>query len=86
MTTLTSPGPGQMAWQDAATCREIGGDMWFPEPGENVSSEVKRVCGACPVRVECLEYALVNDERFGIWGGKSDRERRVLKQLRRAAA
>ena len=80
------PRAEDLAWQDQAACREIGGDIWFPELGENVHSKVKRVCGACTVRTECLEYALAHDERFGIWGGKSERERRVLKQLRRASA
>ena len=42
--------------------------------------EAKRVCLTCEVRGECLEYALQNDERFGIWGGLSERERRKLKK------
>lgn len=50
-------------------------------PGEGGSTrEAKRVCVGCEVRVECLEYALANDERFGIWGGLSERERRKLKK------
>ena len=47
------------------------------------SREAKRICTRCEVRAECLEYALGSDERFGIWGGLSERERRKLK--RRAA-
>ena len=42
--------------------------------------EAKRVCLTCDVRGECLEYALAHDERFGIWGGLSERERRKLKK------
>ena len=42
--------------------------------------EAKRVCLSCDVRSECLEYALAHDERFGIWGGLSERERRRLKR------
>jgi WhiB family redox-sensing transcriptional regulator len=42
--------------------------------------EAKKVCTTCDVRSECLEYALSNDERFGIWGGLSERERRRLKK------
>jgi WhiB family redox-sensing transcriptional regulator len=49
-------------------------------PGEG---EAKRICSGCEVRAECLEYALAHDERFGIWGGLSERERR---RLRRAAS
>jgi WhiB family transcriptional regulator, redox-sensing transcriptional regulator len=51
----------------------------FPEKGGS-TREAKRVCLSCEVRSECLEYALAHDERFGIWGGLSERERRRLKR------
>lgn len=51
----------------------------LPEKGGS-TREAKRICQACAVRDECLEYALEHDERFGIWGGLSDRERRRLKR------
>jgi WhiB family redox-sensing transcriptional regulator len=69
-------------WQDRALCAQTDPESFFPEKGGS-TREAKRVCGSCEVRVECLEYALANDERFGIWGGLSERERRRLK---RAAA
>jgi WhiB family redox-sensing transcriptional regulator len=69
-----------LAWQDQGLCAEIGGDeLWFPEKGGSTAA-AKRVCRSCPVRSECLEYALANDERFGIWGGLSERERRRVKR------
>ena len=50
-------------------------------PGKGrIDPEAKRVCRSCDVRAECLEYALEHDERFGIWGGMSERERRRLKR------
>jgi hypothetical protein len=52
---------------------------FFPEKGGS-TREAKRVCLSCDVRSECLEYALAHDERFGIWGGLSERERRRLKR------
>ena len=52
---------------------------FFPEKGGS-TREAKKVCRACEVRTECLEYALQHDERFGIWGGLSERERRKLKR------
>ncbi|MBN9325765.1 MAG: WhiB family transcriptional regulator, partial [Cellulomonas sp.] len=52
---------------------------FFPEKGGS-TREAKKVCTQCEVRAECLEYALANDERFGIWGGLSERERRKLKR------
>jgi WhiB family transcriptional regulator, redox-sensing transcriptional regulator len=74
--------PGDMVWQDLALCRETDPDAFFPEKG-GATREAKRICSRCEVRGECLEYALAHDERFGIWGGLSERERRRLK--RRAA-
>ncbi len=54
-------------------------EAFFPEKGGS-TREAKRICLGCEVRDECLEYALANDERFGIWGGLSERERRRLKR------
>ncbi|BDZ51496.1 hypothetical protein GCM10025867_37370 [Frondihabitans sucicola] len=42
--------------------------------------DAKKICASCDVRAQCLEYALQNDERFGIWGGLSERERRKLRK------
>lgn len=66
-----------LSWQDASLCGQVGGDIWFPEKGGSVA-QAKAICRGCPVRVPCLEYALENGERHGIWGGKSERERRKL--------
>jgi len=74
-----SAAPEDLSWQDQAVCGEIGGDFWFPEKGGS-TREPKKVCRACPVRSDCLEYALNHDERFGVWGGMSERERRRLKR------
>jgi WhiB family transcriptional regulator, redox-sensing transcriptional regulator len=65
-------------WTDGALCTQVdGGDMFFPEKGE-LAKPAKQVCRRCEVRVECLKYALDNDERFGVWGGLSARERSKL--------
>ena len=68
-------------WQERALCAETDPEAFFPEKGGS-TREAKRICAGCEVRAECLEYALAQDERFGIWGGLSERERR---RLRRAA-
>jgi len=73
------PDAGREAWMSDALCAQIATEMFFPERGGS-TREAKGVCAACPVTAECLEYALRNDERFGIWGGKSERERRKLKR------
>jgi WhiB family transcriptional regulator, redox-sensing transcriptional regulator len=66
-------------WQDRALCAQTDPEAFFPEKGGS-TREAKKVCRACEVRAECLEYALEQDERFGIWGGLSERERRKLKR------
>jgi WhiB family redox-sensing transcriptional regulator len=60
-------------------CAQTDPEAFFPEKGGS-TREAKRVCLSCDVRSECLEYALAHDERFGIWGGLSERERRRLKR------
>jgi WhiB family transcriptional regulator, redox-sensing transcriptional regulator len=78
------PGPaGDESWRLDALCAETDPEAFFPEKGGS-TREAKRVCVGCDVRAECLEYALSNDERFGIWGGLSERERRRLRLARRA--
>ena len=69
-----------LPWAEDAKCLQADPDTFFPEKGGS-TREAKRICAQCPVRAECLEYALDNDERFGIWGGLSERERRKLKRL-----
>ena len=68
-----------MGWQERALCAQTDPEAFFPEKGGS-TREAKKVCVSCEVRVECLDYALENDERFGIWGGLSERERRKLKR------
>ena len=66
-------------WQERALCAQTDPEAFFPEKGGS-TREAKRICHGCEVKAECLEYALGNDERFGIWGGLSERERRRLKR------
>ncbi|MGB8390448.1 WhiB family transcriptional regulator [Mycobacterium sp.] len=66
-------------WQDRALCAQTDPEAFFPEKGGS-TREAKKICLGCEVRHECLEYALEHDERFGIWGGLSERERRRLKR------
>ena len=66
-------------WMDDGLCKEVGGDFWFPDKGQPVR-QARRVCAACPVRAECLEYALSwpGLPVDGIWGGTSKEQRRML--------
>ncbi|PKW27199.1 WhiB family transcriptional regulator [Phycicoccus duodecadis] len=73
------PEEGALSWQERSLCAQTDPEAFFPEKGGS-TREAKKVCVGCEVRSECLEYALANDERFGIWGGLSERERRKLKK------
>lgn len=69
----------ELSWQERSLCAQTDPEAFFPEKGGS-TREAKKVCTGCEVRKECLEYALEHDERFGIWGGLSERERRKLKK------
>ncbi|MEV4161440.1 WhiB family transcriptional regulator [Nonomuraea dietziae] len=76
-------------WQDKALCAEVDPDLFFPVCDDARSAaNAKKICAACPVRNECLTYALVRGERYGVWGGMSGQERRELRAqlFQRAAA
>lgn len=70
---------GPLAWQRDALCAQTDPEAFFPEKGGS-TRDAKGICEQCEVRLQCLEYALANDERFGIWGGLSERERRKLRR------
>lgn len=64
-------------WMDSAACAQVDIDMFFPEKGGSTRA-AKSICRGCDVDVDCLAYALEHEERFGVWGGLSERERRRL--------
>lgn len=72
------------AFMDLGSCRGTDPDVFFPDRGESLEP-AKSICAECIVRDECLEYALENRERFGVWGGTSERERRRIRRARRDA-
>lgn len=74
-----------LAWQDNANCRGANADLFFPERGASTRA-AKAICRECQVRVECLEFAISTGEKFGIWGGMSERERRRVRRDRQVAA
>lgn len=69
-------------WRDLAECKGMDPDFFFPDRGESLR-DVKAVCAGCPVRRECLDYALDNNEKVGVWGGLSERARRQIRRDRR---
>jgi WhiB family redox-sensing transcriptional regulator len=72
-------------WEEQARCREIGTEAFFPEKGEP-NGHAKAVCRSCEVRTACLAAALERDERFGIWGGTSEYERRKMRRRKTTTA
>lgn len=74
--------PLDLRWQDHAACTDHPDrSIFFPERGETTAA-AKAVCATCPVKAECLDYAVRNHENYGIWGGTSERERRQLRRQR----
>jgi WhiB family transcriptional regulator, redox-sensing transcriptional regulator len=83
---LAAPG----RWAEQAQCAQADPDAWFPGKGET-AAVAKRICAACPVRAQCLDYALSGADTWGgiatgIWGGTTPRERTLLRRSRKAAA
>ena len=74
-------GEGERTWQSRANCMGVDPDLFFPERGSS-TREAKEVCRGCVVRDDCLEFAIANGEKFGIWGGMSERERRRVRRAR----
>ena len=71
-------------WVERAACLGAGPRRFHPGKGDTEGVEfARRICAACRVRYECLEHALANNERYGIFGGLTKRERRMLARLRR---
>lgn len=77
---VTTDDENPLAWQADSLCAQTDPEAFFPEKGGS-TREAKKICTSCEVRSQCLEYALQNDERFGIWGGLSERERRKLRKV-----
>ncbi|MHB8262790.1 MAG: WhiB family transcriptional regulator [Acidimicrobiales bacterium] len=71
----------ELSWKLKANCAGVDPDLFFPERGAS-TREAKSVCRGCIVREDCLEYAICHGEKFGIWGGLSERERRRIRRAR----
>ena len=64
-------------WKQKARCRGLDPELFFPQKGEN-SREAQKVCAGCPVRRECAEYGIY--ERWGVWGGNTEKMRRQARK------
>ena len=74
-------------WRESAACRRHDPELFFPigntGPARAEIHRAKAICAACPVRAECLAFALETHQDYGIWGGCDEDERRVLRRQRR---
>lgn len=68
-------------FKDYGNCYGANPDIFFPERGQS-TKPAKEACETCPSQPECLEFALVTNQRFGVWGGKSERQRRKMRKER----
>ena len=78
-------------WRSAGACLSADPDLFFPissaGPGARQIAQAKVICAGCPVRRECLDFALAHDQVYGIWGGTTpDDRQRARRRKRRAAA
>lgn len=81
--TRANPNP---EWMDDAACADVDPDLFFPKRGDSVTMRrAKAVCDSCPVKVECLDYAMAEAIKFGVWGGMSERQRRRMRRDNAAA-
>jgi WhiB family redox-sensing transcriptional regulator len=78
MSSLIDPEP----WMQDASCAQVGGDAWFPEGRGSHNEDAIKICGNCPAREACLEYALRTKQRHGIWGGLTPNQRTRLTKKR----
>ncbi len=75
------------AWEEEAACKRVHPSVMFPPTGLEHHLSVKfakSICNECPVQEECLNFALRTKQKFGIWGGKTEGERRSLLRIMRS--
>jgi WhiB family transcriptional regulator, redox-sensing transcriptional regulator len=82
--------PTTEVWRTKAACASVAPDLFFPagETGDALeqAEAAKAICAGCPVRSECLEFAIATRQQYGIWGGTTEVERRSIRRRRQEAA
>lgn len=81
MSAFPTPPP----WAGEALCAQTDPEIFFPDKGGS-NRDAKAVCSRCPVTSKCFDYALANNEAYGIWGGMSEFDRRKLRRKGSVAA
>jgi len=75
-------------WRATGACRYEDVNLFFPAgvtgPAEHQIKQAKSICARCPVKDACLSFAIETNQEYGIWGGTTEDERRVLRRAWRA--
>ena len=75
---------GDTHWVKEAICAQTDPDSWVAENLNTVNvKQLKSICGTCPVNIECLTFAINEHLEYGIWGGKTPRERAAIRKASR---
>ncbi len=77
---LSAPIIDEKPWAVFASCRDERGMTFFPQ-SKGEEKKALSICGICPVRQDCLDHALATNERFGVWGGTTEKQRRKLRSV-----
>lgn len=72
-------------WQSGAVCRGADPDVFFPAADAD-AAQAKAICAGCGVRIDCLAFAMASDQRHGVWGGLSEKDRAALRSRGRRSA
>lgn len=81
-----NPPRRELAWQDSAACTQVDPEIFFPAQGQRITVGARKVCDSCPVKAECLAFALEHNEFLGVWGGLGQQERAALQRARKRAS
>ena len=88
LATSLALGAAPHEWRDGALCRDTDPGLFFPigstGPAVDLIEQAKRVCAQCPVAEPCLEFAVETRQDAGVWGGRTEEERRTLRRRRAA--
>ena len=76
-------GDEELSWKARGACRQVDPNVFFPEAGDPNLDVAREICRSCPVRLECLDFAVSEGISHGVWGGASERERRRIRRLKR---
>ena len=89
-TSIVDATWNNLDWRLRSACTDVDTNLFFPIglTGDAIDQTnlAKAICRECPVKGQCLEFALRTMQDYGVWGGRTEDERRAIRRARRAAA